>query len=292
MVYMFVSVYKLPSTHQKVHNLLRGRTTFSPVPSSTRSVPGTPSLQCWSVLCWRLDPYYMMRALCIVLWLHVFLPHLNTLVWPLPNFRIQVWLQRLFSREKSIQSSRWPKPYLPQIPLNVWEVWGPTHFLPLHLYRVPPGDIQLLFSFCLHIFSYPSHSCHVLWVNGHPGHAFESKVCNIQYMPRLPCFETMQKQTEKFKLYVECPRKLTSVNQWYVLFTSTIHSCSKSIGAYDGFAIRPGCVQWITWKTKQRWVTAGTTQSFHNRFICIYGVATVSGIDRIIGLFYRTSFFL
>jgi hypothetical protein len=43
-------------------------------------------------------------------------------------------------------------------------------------------------------------------VNGHPGHAFESKVCNIQYMPRLPCFETMQKQTEKFKLHVECPK--------------------------------------------------------------------------------------
>ena len=46
MVYMFVSVYKLPSIHQKVHNLLHGRTTFPPVPSSTRSVPETPSLQC------------------------------------------------------------------------------------------------------------------------------------------------------------------------------------------------------------------------------------------------------
>ena len=65
MVYMFVSVYKLPSTHQTVHNLLGGRTTFSPVPSSTRSVPETPSLQCWSVLSWRLNPCCMMRALCI-----------------------------------------------------------------------------------------------------------------------------------------------------------------------------------------------------------------------------------
>jgi len=158
MVCMFVLIYKLPSTHQEAHALLRGRTTFSP----TRSVPGTPSLQCWSVLWWRLDRYCRMRALCIVLWLHVFLPHLNTLVWPLPNLRIQVWLKRLFSRAKSIQSSRWPKPYLPQIPLNLWEVWGPTHFLPLHPTRVPPGDIQLLFSFRLHIFFHLSHSCHVL----------------------------------------------------------------------------------------------------------------------------------
>jgi len=162
MVCMFVSVYKLPWTQEEAHNLLRGRTTFFLMPSSTRSVVGTPSVQCWSVLWWRLDPCCRLRAMCIVSWLHVFPPHLNTLVWPLPSLRIQVWLQRLFSREKLIQSSWWPKPHLPQIPLNLWVLWGPAHILSLHLTRVPPGDIQLLFLIRLHVFFYPSHSCHVL----------------------------------------------------------------------------------------------------------------------------------
>jgi len=122
----------------------------------------TFTFKVWN-LAWN-DSYCRLRALCIVQWLHVLPPHLNTLVWPLPNWTIQVWFQQLFSREKSIQSSRWPKLYLTQITLNLWVVWGPAHFLPLHQTRVPPGDIQLLFSFSLHIFFYPSHSlaCHVL----------------------------------------------------------------------------------------------------------------------------------
>ena len=63
-----------------------------------------------------------------------------------------------------IQSSWWPKLYLPQISLNLWGVWVLTHILLLHLTRVPPADtmIQLLFSFRLHLFLYPSHLCHVL----------------------------------------------------------------------------------------------------------------------------------
>jgi len=107
MVYAFVSVYKLPSAHQKVHNLLRGRTIFSPVPSSTHSVPEIPSLQCWSVLWWRLDPCCVMRALCIVSWLHVFPPHLNTLVWPLPKVSVTVSYNNYFTRYAVCLNNFW-----------------------------------------------------------------------------------------------------------------------------------------------------------------------------------------
>ena len=80
---------------------------FFPVPSSTRSVPDTPLLQCWSVLWWRLDPCCMMRALCIVLWLHVFPPHLNTLVWPLPKVSVTVSYNNYFTRYAVCLNNFW-----------------------------------------------------------------------------------------------------------------------------------------------------------------------------------------
>jgi len=63
-------------------------------------------------------------------------------------------------------------------------------------------------------------------------------------------------------LNVQNSRKLTSVSHWYCMICAVSHSYSKFIVAYDGFAIRPGCVKWIKWKTKQKWLTARTTQ-FH-----------------------------
>jgi len=86
----FASIWRMRLVRGSEHFHTLGWTTLSPVPSSTRSVPGIPLLLCWSPLLWRLDPYCNLCAFWLVPRLHLFLPNLNTLVWPLPNLRIQV----------------------------------------------------------------------------------------------------------------------------------------------------------------------------------------------------------
>jgi len=132
-----------------------------------------------------------------------------------------------FSREMSVQFSRWPKLYLPQIPSNLWGIEGPREGSRAHAFSslapkpCSPCRHQLIFSCRICVFSFfCTLDTHVMLfaLNCHPRHVFESKVCHIQHMSRLPCFENMQVKTEKFHLCVDGPKiKKDDISQPLIL---------------------------------------------------------------------------
>ena len=193
---------------------------------------GSPSLLRWSTFCWRLDPYCRLCALQVACNLAsseaASIPATSEYsCLASAKLKESSFAAVTFPREMSIQSSRWPTLHLSQIPLDLWVVSGPTHFLFLDQkkkvfflkhegdmkrvvecleYFVSYLNIQLLSSCHLRVFYTRDSYVTLFAVDCHPRNIFESKVCHSTFLAHKWKFEE-----ERQKLYYWEERDATSL---------------------------------------------------------------------------------